>query len=216
MSEIASNVSAVRWFKNPLNPPIAFIAKRYGGKKWRELERFLRFAVVGISGAIIDLGTLTILQATALPPARSLLSPLMAISGYDPGVSLAYDQDEYVALATTIAFVLAVISNFVWTSLWVYPDSRARTMRRQISLFILISVAGWIGRTLWVTFTYRLVGRLSTPLLIPFIHMMNSTYEASLVAQNKIGTLITQMIAMWFVMIWNFLANRYWTFNDVD
>jgi putative flippase GtrA len=140
----------------------------------------------------------------------------MGISGYGGSIYVTRNLDFNVALATTIAFILAVISNFTWTSLWVYPDSRARTKRSQMSLFILISVIGWIGRTLWITFAYEIVGQLATPILIPFIHIINSTYEASPVAETKIGTLVAQIIAMWIVMIWNFFANRYWTFNDVD
>jgi putative flippase GtrA len=33
---------------------------------------------------------------------------------------------------------------------------------------------------------------------------------------GKIGTVAAQFIALWVVMLWNFFANRYWTYNDVD
>ncbi|MCL4255840.1 MAG: GtrA family protein, partial [Anaerolineae bacterium] len=34
-------------------------------------------------------------------------------------------------------------------------------------------------------------------------------------AEEKLGTIIAQMIAMVVVMLWNFFANRYWTYRDV-
>lgn len=213
--EAVQDTASPRWFRNPLNPLIEHIAKKYGGDNWKELERFLRFACVGISGAVVDLGLLTILQATRLPPARSLVSPMSEMIGYDPGVSMAVTLDLNVALATTIAFIAAVISNFIWTALWVYPDSRARTVKRQLLQFAFISVIGWIGRTLWITLAYQMVGRVMMPLALPLVHLIEPTYAATAVSQNKLGTLVAQLIAMGVVMLWNFFANRHWTFNDV-
>lgn len=187
-------------FRTPLDKPISYVAGRFGGEKAKELERFLRFAVVGLSGAVIDLGTLTILQASVLPPVDAANQP----------------NDTNVAVATTIAFVLAVMSNFVWTRLWVYPESRSKTLRKQLGLFFFISVAGWIARTLWITLMYVEIGHLTMPMALPIIHRFQPEYIASIEAEKKLGTLIAQMIAMVFVMLWNFFANRYWTYNDVD
>jgi putative flippase GtrA len=215
VNSIESSPSS-RWLRNPLNPPIHYLAQKYGGSKWKELERFLRFACVGVLGAILDIGTLTFLQATVLPPARNLVSPLVGMAGYEPGVQLAQALDVNVALATTVAFVIAVLNNFVWTSLWVYPDSRSRSMRRQLFQFAFISVVGWAGRTLWITLSYQLVGRLLSPIVVPFIHIVQPAFEMSIVTRNRFGTLVAQLVAMAVVMLWNFFANRYWTFNDVD
>jgi len=217
MSEtVVNSIEPSRWFRNPLNPPIHYLAQKYGGSKWKEVERFLRFACVGVLGAILDIGTLTILQATILPPARNLVSPLVAMAGYEPDLPLAQALDANVALATTVAFVIAVLNNFVWTALWVYPDSRSRSVRRQLFQFAFISVVGWAGRTLWITLSYQFVGRILTPVVIPILHVVQPTFEMTIVTRNRFGTLVAQLIAMAVVMLWNFFANRYWTFNDVD
>ena len=44
------------------------IAQRMSATKFKEVERFLRFATVGIVGAIIDFGVLNLLQSTILAP----------------------------------------------------------------------------------------------------------------------------------------------------
>jgi putative flippase GtrA len=185
---------APRTFCTPLDPPIEYIANRFGGSKAKDLARFLRFAVVGISGAVIDLGLVYVLQATILPP-------------------IDY---WHVAFVTTIAFCTAVISNFTWTRLWVYPDSRSRSMRRQLAYFTLISVTGGMARTLWVTFMHSIIGAMTLPLALPFIQLIRVGYVPGPHAADKFGTLISQMIAMVVVMLWNFFANRYWTYNDVE
>jgi len=53
--------------RNPLDIVILAIASRFGDKS-KEVERFLKFMIVGVVGFIVDFGTVTILQATILPP----------------------------------------------------------------------------------------------------------------------------------------------------
>lgn len=178
---------------------IVRIAQRFGGSKAKELERFIKFAIVGASGAIIDLGLVFTLQATILPPS---------------GEDVLFDFN--VALATGIGFFTAVISNFIWTRWWVYPDSRTRSARRQLAMFTIISVIGGVCRTLWVTLTHSAIGVFALPFLLPFIQIVSPAYETGPVAAEKMGTIISQMIAMVVVMLWNFFANRHWTYNDVE
>jgi putative flippase GtrA len=79
----------------------------------RERERFLRFAVVGIIGAVIDFGIANLLD-------HGLGMPLV--------------------LAGTISFVCAVISNFIWNRYWTYPDSRSKSLSRQFLQFTVVSI----------------------------------------------------------------------------
>ena len=84
-------------------------------KDVKERERFLKFAVVGVIGAVIDFGVMNLLtQAASMP----------------------------LVTAGTISFVCAVISNFVWNRYWTYPDSRSRPIARQLVMFFVVNVAG--------------------------------------------------------------------------
>lgn len=183
--------------RNPLDVPIEAIAARLGGDKSKEVERFLRFATVGIIGAVIDSVTLVILQATILPP------------------SLAEPIDYNVVAAQSIAFVVAILSNFTWNRLWTYPDSRTRSLRRQLLQFSLISLVGWVMRTVWITVAHQPVGDLLMPILLPEIQIFRPGYVPSVTGAAKLGTMATWLIGVAIVMVWNFLANRYWTYNDV-
>ena len=81
----------------------------------KERERFLKFAAVGVIGAVIDFGVMNLLTQGA-------------------NMSLV--------VAGTISFVCAVISNFVWNRYWTYPDSRSRPIARQLVMFFVVNVAG--------------------------------------------------------------------------
>ncbi len=180
----------------PLDSVIESFSLRMGGNRAKEVERFIKFAVVGILGFLIDAGTVLILQNTVLPPVNDLSEPL-AIN---------------VALVQSIAFVLAVCSNFVWNRLWTYPDSRSQSARRQLTLFAIVSVIGWVIRTLWIGLSYEPLGNLSTTVFTS----INANYAPALIDQHKVGTMVALFFGVIVVMFWNFLANRYWTYNDVD
>lgn len=179
--------------RNPLDYVILAIASRFG-KKSKEVERFLKFAFVGIVGAVVDFGTLILVQATILPPNDGL----------------------HVALATSVAFSAAIVNNFVWNRLWTYPDSRTNSMRRQLVQFTLISLIGWLGRTIWISLAYLPLGAFFMPILLPEIQLLRPGYAPSPTAEAKLGTIIAMVLGIVVVMFWNFFANRYWTYNDVE
>lgn len=188
-----------RGFRNPLDIIIEAVARRFGSKS-KEVERFLRFAVVGLIGAIVDFGTVFVLQATLLPPTNSNNEPIAS----------------NVALATSIAFLAAVVSNFFWNRYWTYPDSRSRSVRRQLVMFTFISLVGWLARTVWISVAFNPMGELMMPILLPVIQIVRPGYVPSVTASGKLGTMVAMLIGVVVVMFWNFIANRIWTYNDVD
>ncbi len=188
-----------RGFRNPLDIIIEAVARRFGSKS-KEVERFLRFAVVGLIGAIVDFGTVIVLQATLLPPTNPNNEPIAS----------------NVALATSIAFLAAVVSNFIWNRYWTYPDSRSRSIRRQLVMFTFISLVGWLARTVWISVAFNPMGELMMPILLPVIQIIRPGYVPSVTASGKLGTMVAMLIGVVVVMFWNFIANRIWTYNDVD
>lgn len=188
-----------RGFRNPLDIIIEAVARRFGSKS-KEVERFLRFAVVGLIGAIVDFGTVIVLQATLLPPTNPNNEPIAS----------------NVALATSIAFLAAVVSNFIWNRYWTYPDSRSRSIRRQLVMFTFISLVGWLARTMWISVAFNPMGELMMPILLPVIQIIRPGYVPSITASGKLGTMVAMLIGVVVVMFWNFIANRIWTYNDVD
>ncbi len=170
----------------PAAGPIQRISQRYGGSKAKELERFLKFAVVGTIGAVIDLGTTNILLATLLTP----------------------KSPEDVAperIAASIGFTLAVISNFILNRYWTYPDSRSRPLLQQIGQFFLVNLVG-------LGIRYIVLGAF-TPLFGSIIIRIAPTLSEGVLV--KVAANAAIILALVIVMLWNFFVNRYWTYNDV-
>ena len=86
----------------------------------RERGRFLRFAVVGVIGTVVDFGTFNLLT-------------------FFVGMAAVYAQ--------AISFGCAVISNFTWNRFWTYPDSRSKKILKQLIQFFFVSVIGLTIRT---------------------------------------------------------------------
>jgi putative flippase GtrA len=191
MTQVDASTSG---FRNPLDVIILAIAGRFGEKS-KEVERFLKFAVVGTFGAVVDFGTVTVLQATILPPIEGTLN---------------------VALAAAFAFSAAIISNFLWNRYWTYPDSRSRSIRRQLAQFTAISLVGLTARTLFIQWSHLRLGNVVMPLALPVIQNFRPGYIPSATASAKLGTYVAMSIAIVVVMFWNFFVNRRITYNDVD
>jgi putative flippase GtrA len=176
-----------------LNQAIIRFSLRFGPKA-KEVERFLKFAIVGIIGAIVDFGVLNLLQATALRPHGS-------------------DLDLKVKLATGIAFTAAVTSNFIWNRYWTYPDSRTRPIQRQLFQFFVVNTIGLLFRIWFVSTLFEPLGNVGVDIL-QSLGLADDTFTAA--STKQLGTNIAQFFAVWIVMLWNYFVNRYWTYNDVE
>jgi len=99
-----------------------------------EMERFAKFMVVGVIGAVVDFGTYNLLNELAnLPP---------EVSG-------------------TISFVLAICSNFIWNRFWTYPDSRSKPITHQFVQFFVVNVLGIVIRLPIIALTRNPFGRMA-------------------------------------------------------
>ena len=86
-----------------------------GSRRRKETKRFLKFAIVGALGALIDF---------------AILNVLVLLAGFLPVV------------ANGISFSAAVVQNFLLNRWWTFPESQLHNTRRQMAKFALVSVAG--------------------------------------------------------------------------
>ncbi len=146
----------------------------------QERSRFLRFAMVGVIGAVVDFGVSNILI-------QFFSAPLV--------------------LAGSVSFIAAIISNFFWNRYWTYPDSRSKRVSAQIIQFTLVSVMGLVIRVPILAFFEPVVERLFVQANLQIPGLLDAT---------RLADNFTLAIAVLIVMFWNFFANRYWTYADVD
>ncbi len=99
--------------------------------KPKETERFVKFAIVGAIGAVVDFTVLNVM--------KRLFETVELGVGWS--VALEPHQIQLVA-ANTISFSAAVLSNFTWNRLWTFPESRERPLGRQLAQFAIVNVLG--------------------------------------------------------------------------
>jgi putative flippase GtrA len=109
----------------------------------RERSRFIRFAIVGVIGAVVDFGTMNLLSHTF-------------------AMSLVW--------AGTISFIAAIISNFTWNRYWTYPDSRSKPIVQQLIIFAIVSIIGLLIRVPTLALLEPPMERLfaSLPVQLPY------------------------------------------------
>jgi putative flippase GtrA len=105
-------------------------------------------------------------------------------------------------LSQAISFTLGVLNNFTWNRLWTYPETRQNSVWKQLGQFGAVNVIGLGIRTLLFTIIEKPIINLSAR-FIP--HVLTPTI---------VGHNLSLAFVILVVMLWNYFANRYWTFKD--
>ncbi len=109
----------------------------------KEFARFLKFAIVGVTGMVVDLSILNLLHRVILPPIL-------------PGMETA----SRLLVANSFSFTAAVISNFTWNRLWTFPESRRRPIIPQLGQYTFVNVIGLGINNVVLYAVFHLVVRL--------------------------------------------------------
>ncbi len=97
----------------------------------KEIRRFVKFAIVGVSGSVVDFTLLNLAHKTFPWPQMT-------------DGSLTFTVGWPLVAANTLSFSLAVVNNFTWNRLWTFPESRSRRKRQQLPQFVLVNVVGLV------------------------------------------------------------------------
>jgi len=90
-----------------------------------------------------------------------------------------------ILMATTIAFTISVINNFTWNKIWTFRN-KSTNYRKQFIKFFLVACIG-----------------LCITLMCMYIQ----------VAKLGVFYIYAKLITSVVVLTWNFMANKYWTFQ---
>jgi len=105
-------------------------------------------------------------------------------------------------LSSILSFSLAVVNNFVLNRIWTFPGSRKDPILNQLIQFGLVSVVGLLIRTPMLIWLEKV--------LIP----LAEKWVPELLTPTIIGHNLSLAIAIGVVMLWNYFANRFWTFKN--
>jgi putative flippase GtrA len=123
-----------------------------------ERTRFLKFAVVGVIGGVVDFGAANL---------------------------LVYVFSAPLVVAGSISFIAAIISNFTWNRYWTYPDSRSKPVLRQLAQFTIVNAIGLAIRVPILHYLEpvlkRLFGIQHLPIFSPDFLSKNFTLAAAVI-----------------------------------
>lgn len=104
----------------------------------KEFNRFVKFALVGVLGAVIDFALLNLMRGVF---------------------------EWHLLWANTLSVSVAIVSNFCWNRLWTFPESRQRKKRTQLPQFALVNLVGLILNNIIVLgIDYLIVSYIGEPL----------------------------------------------------
>lgn len=135
----------------------------------RERARFLRFAVVGAIGAVVDFGVMNLLV--------NVFHMLLVAGG-------------------TISFIAAILSNFTWNRYWTYPDSRSKPLLRQLVQFAIVNVIGLGIRIPTLAFLEPVMNRLAL-LVVPFLQRFVPGLTAKFISSNVTLAIAVIIVMFW-------------------
>jgi putative flippase GtrA len=149
------------------------------------MERFFKFAIVGAFGFVVDLTVMNIMKR------------LFESIGLGVGWNVSMEPYQMqLAVANTISFSVAVLSNFTWNRLWTFPESRDRPVGSQLVQFAVVNVLGW---------------GINTVLLL-----VMDQYVFQLVVSGRLSYNLAKAFATIVVLFWNFGINRIWTYRGIE
>jgi len=97
--------------------------------------------------------------------------------------------------ANSLSFSAGAVSNFTWNRLWTFPEARSRHWALQMAQFLAVSLVGLAINDVVVMV-----------LQVPF---------GALLSHPDQGYLPAKLVATGVAVLWNYVGNRLWTFNDV-
>lgn len=101
-------------------------------------------------------------------------------------------------VANSFSFSAGLLNNFTWNRLWTFADVRNSSIARQFMQFAVVSLFGLLLNNFIVLMLEAPLGALL----------------GSLFGVQNYGYLAAKVLATGVAFLWNFTANRYWTFNS--
>jgi putative flippase GtrA len=151
----------------------------------KEYKRFLKFAIVGAFGAIVDFTIFNL-----------MLYFLRDVWHVEINWQIfGFEINWILLIANTIAVCVAIVSNFTWNRLWTFPESRTRKKRKQLVQFGIVNM----------------VGLILNNLILLVVHILISPT----VGDGWLSDNISKAVAIGIVLFWNFGANRLWTYRGL-
>jgi putative flippase GtrA len=115
-------------------------------------------------------------------------------------------------VSNMVSFSAAIVNNYLWSRYWVFSETKDEQGGKKFAQFVLVNVIAWVLNTAvvwsvdrWVLGMTGLVAR-----------QVGAVAALLRVEHGFLAANAAKVIGTWVILLWNFFANRYWTFRDID
>jgi putative flippase GtrA len=110
---------------------------------------------------------------------------------------LHHHRGLHILVANAVGFCLAVTNGFFWNRHWTFNGGRHRRRAElQSVMFVLVNLVGLGISTALVALMFHLLSHWGYP--------------------ERIASMVGQPVALPVITLWNFFANRHWTFAAAE
>jgi putative flippase GtrA len=156
-----------------------------------EVKRFIKFLFVGAMGFVVDFGGFNLFHFLGIGPwVATHLIP----------IDFLLEHPE--VIEQSLSFCAAVLSNFTWNYLWIYPEAKEANQAKKVTKFFIVSVVGLV------------LGIPVFSLALSVSKGIVATMGLSTLKFNLAGNLAL-VCRVGVLLFWNFFVNRFWTYRDV-
>ena len=106
-----------------------------------------------------------------------------------------------ILIASAGGFVSGLVSNYILHRFWTFRVAKRDSVGRQLPVFVVVSLSALLLRLVLISLVFPLAQQGLTTLAL----------DAALA--RTLSANIAQITAMGFSMLWNYYANRRWTYR---
>jgi putative flippase GtrA len=125
-----------------------------------------------------------------------------------------YYTTHLLLFSATMSYVLSVLNGFVLNRNWTFRDRRSHSVWIQLTRFLGVNIVGYVLNVTVLTLTLAAYTRLTSPeslnslLWIARDVILHGHSDYPFLVVNGCGIIATAVVT-----IWNFFANRSWSFK---
>ena len=109
--------------------------------------------------------------------------------------------DIGIPMASGAGFVCGLISNYVLHRYWTFGGAKRNSVGWQLPVFVVVSLSALLLRLVLVSVVF------------PLAHQGSTTLAPDAALARTLSANIAQIAAMGSSMLWNYYANRRWTYR---
>jgi putative flippase GtrA len=199
----------------------------------KEQTRFLKFMLVGAIGTLVDFGIMNLLKLVGMPlvwaGTISFICAILSNFIWNRYWTYPDSRSHPISNQLIMFFIINVAGLAIRLPILYFLELPMQKLLRALNLEIcltpeFLTTNFTLAIAVGVVIMFFIVNVAGLAIRLPILNFLELSMQKIFRALNLgiyltpefLATEFTLAVAIGVVMLWNFFANRYWTYNDVD